>query len=120
MQAGLGIIVLAGKAGVIRDVFGIDGGFAEGGILRGPHDHPVLRGQFLQGTEMIVLIKVVCSSLLQEERIGGPGGVRLLAIRTDFRAAGVGFCNLSLILWQVKPKRPLLDGMQNIPTNQPN
>ncbi len=46
---------------------------------------------------MVVLIKVVCSSLLQEERIGGPGGVGLVAVAAEFRAGGIIFRNQTFV-----------------------
>ncbi len=56
MQAGFGILVLAGEAQMIRDMFGVNRGLAEGTVLCLPDDHAVLGRQFLRRAEMVVVI----------------------------------------------------------------
>jgi hypothetical protein len=81
MQPCFGVIILAGEAEVVLNSGGgVYLGFTEGLILGAPHDCTA-RGCYLLGcAEVVIVIEVMLSTLLHEEGVRGPCGVKGVAV----------------------------------------
>ena len=87
-------MVLARAVEVVRDGRGcIHLTVAEGVVDSGPHYRPARGHDLLRPTLVVVLIPVIRTSLLQEERIRAPGRVR--SVYSVFKELGC------LLLWKI-------------------